>query len=208
MAGKLAGWGIRPNTISIGSAVMASLGGAAIVVAGRVESQIACSVLFLAAAVFIQLRLLCNLLDGMVAVEGKMGTRSGELFNDVPDRISDVVLFIAAGYAIVQTFPSAEVLAWAAACLSITTAYVRMLGAASGVGHCFFGPMAKPQRMAILTIGCLMSAIEVWFWMRCWSLWIVLAVVVIGAVLTALRRLIWIYRQLESDAKEADEANP
>lgn len=33
-------------------------------------------------------RLLCNLLDGMVAVEGGKRSKSGELYNDVPGLIS------------------------------------------------------------------------------------------------------------------------
>lgn len=44
------------------------------------------------AAVFIQCRLLCNLFDGMVAVEGGKSTPSGELFNDIPDRVADPLI--------------------------------------------------------------------------------------------------------------------
>src|SRR5438105_2817615 len=47
--------------------------------------------LYLTAAGCIQLRLLCNLLDGMVAIEGGFRSRSGEVFNELPDRVSDVV---------------------------------------------------------------------------------------------------------------------
>ena len=47
-----------------------------------------------------QLRLLCNMLDGMVAVEGGKGSRTGEIYNEVPDRIADPLLLVPAGYAI------------------------------------------------------------------------------------------------------------
>ena len=47
----------------------------------------------------IQGRLLCNMLDGMVAIEGGRQTKSGEIFNDLPDRIADALIFICAGYA-------------------------------------------------------------------------------------------------------------
>ena len=55
--------------------------------------------LLVGAAVLIQFRLLCNLFDGMVAVEGGLGTPSGILFNDFPDRIADPLILICAGYA-------------------------------------------------------------------------------------------------------------
>ena len=78
----------------------------------RVEGPVAC-ILPVLAAVFIQCRLLCNLFDGMVAVEGGKGTPSGELFNDIPDRIADPLILIAAGYA-TTVVPWAAPLGWAA----------------------------------------------------------------------------------------------
>ena len=44
------------------------------------------------AAGCIQLRLLCNLLDGLVALEGGRKGKAGDLFNEAPDRYADVVL--------------------------------------------------------------------------------------------------------------------
>jgi phosphatidylglycerophosphate synthase len=55
--------------------------------------------LLLLAAAGVQFRLLCNLLDGMVAVEVGRKTKGGEVFNELPDRASDVVLLVCAGYA-------------------------------------------------------------------------------------------------------------
>ena len=40
------------------------------------------------------------------------------------------------------------------------TAYVRTLGAALGTVGLYLGPMAKPHRMATLTLGCLAAAAE------------------------------------------------
>jgi len=44
----------------------------------------------------------CNLLDGMVAIEGGLKTPAGELFNDVPDRISDPLILVGAGYDLIR----------------------------------------------------------------------------------------------------------
>ena len=41
-----------------------------------------------------QLRLLCNMMDGLVAVEGGLKSKAGDLFNEAPDRIEDVILLV------------------------------------------------------------------------------------------------------------------
>src|SRR5207237_9019762 len=106
------------------------------------------TLLFLAAAVCIQLRLLCNLFDGMVAVEGGFRTKSGEIYNELPDRFADALIFVGAGYSL-STWATLPALGWAAAVLAVITAYVRTLGASVGAAQYFIGPMAKQQRMAI-----------------------------------------------------------
>ena len=100
--------------ISLLSLVFGCLAGTALVGAGAVEHWPR-AVLFLAAAC-IQLRLLCNLFDGMVAVEGGFKTKSGEIYNELPDRVADVLILAGAGYAM----PSSEwlhSLGWLAAVL-------------------------------------------------------------------------------------------
>ena len=85
----------------------------------------------IAAAAFIQLRLLCNLFDGMVAVEGGKSTPSGELFNDIPDRVADSTIIVATGYAVIAVDWAVEA-AWLAGLLAVMTAYVRTLAASIG----------------------------------------------------------------------------
>src|SRR5205807_2107597 len=53
--------------------------------------------LLVGAALLIQLRLLANLMDGMVAVENERAQPTGALFNELPDRLSDSLLIVAAG---------------------------------------------------------------------------------------------------------------
>lgn len=144
--------GLRPNQISVLSFVNGCLASIALIGAGQMGSG-GRDVLIIAAAVFIQFRLLCNLFDGMVAIEGGFKTKTGELYNELPDRFSDAVILIGAGYAVVATEPL-HALGWLAAVLSVITAYVRALGASAGASQHFNGPMAKPQRMALLTMAC------------------------------------------------------
>jgi phosphatidylglycerophosphate synthase len=76
----------------------------------------------LVGAAAVQLRLLCNLLDGLVAIEGGRGSATGELFNELPDRVSDVLALVAAGYAVTWVAWAPE-LGWAAALAAVLTAY-------------------------------------------------------------------------------------
>jgi phosphatidylglycerophosphate synthase len=196
IAAFLAARGIRPNTISVASAVFAACSGACLWYAGD-PTLVARAWLFAGAAVLIQMRLLCNLFDGMVAIEGGFKTKSGEIFNELPDRFADAFIFIGAGYS----SPASNWmpwLGWAAAILSVLTAYVRALGASAGASQHFCGPMAKQHRMAVMTVACLVSAVLAWlnveFRLIVWAL----GVIVVGCLFTSFRRTHRIIRELES----------
>ena len=139
--------------------------------------------LFLLGALAIQLRLLCNLFDGMIAVEGGRKSPYGPLFNEAPDRIEDSLFLVAFGWA--------GGLLWLgllAALLACLTAYVRVLGGSFGLPQDFVGPMAKQQRMALLTLGSVVAMAEAWAWGSLRTVEIVLWIVVAGAAVTAARR--------------------
>jgi phosphatidylglycerophosphate synthase len=195
VAAWLARSGIRPNTISVWSAVFGAVAGSCIGFTPRVGAGAACA-LFIAGAVAVQLRLLCNLFDGMVAIEGGFKTKSGDIFNELPDRFSDVFILVGCGYA--TGTANGIVLGWLAAVLAVGTAYVRALGASTGVGQCFLGPMAKPHRMATVTGACLLAAVLVWFGRGIEVMALMLVIVVIGAAATVVRRTLWVTRALEA----------
>lgn len=178
----LAARSVTPNRISQASIACGLAAGAAFWLSGSGVGWER-GALLLAAALFCQLRLLCNLLDGMVAVEGGKGEADGPFWNEVPDRITDVAIMAGIGYGVAM--PG---LGWAAACLSVLTAYIRELSRANGAPSDFCGPMAKPHRMALVTAAAVLSAGE-FLWngrgeVLTAALWIVAA----GAGLTALRR--------------------
>jgi phosphatidylglycerophosphate synthase len=155
----------------------------------------ASSLCLLAGAACVQLRLLCNMLDGLLAVEGGLGSREGEIWNDLPDRIADPLILVGAGLA-VRGLPWGWTLGWLAALLSLLTAYVRVLGGSVGLAQSFAGPMAKPQRMFAITVGCVGGAVECAFGRPPRLLYLALAVIVAGAVVTAARRTAAIVREL------------
>jgi phosphatidylglycerophosphate synthase len=187
---------VQPNPISVFSLVFASFAGMALVWSGQVGFGWRV-VLFLVAAAGIQLRLLCNLFDGMVAVEGGFKTKSGEVYNELPDRFADVVILAGAGYSLPSS-PWLQTLGWMAAALAVITAYVRAMGVAAGTAQYFLGPMAKPHRMAVLTVACLgLAGLNV-FKSEFDLMQIALLVICAGCLVTIARRVIRIVRELEA----------
>jgi phosphatidylglycerophosphate synthase len=178
---------ITPNQVSLLGVVFAALGALAIVRAPGSPW------LWLAGAVGIQLRLLANMMDGLVAVEGGRGSPTGPLYNELPDRLEDTFLLVAAGYASGVPWTG-----WLAAVLAVTCAYVRAVGASLELGQDYSGPMAKPHRMAALTVACLLSlgvgllgrGEPVMLWM--------LGVICVGTAGTIIRRTLRISRLLKS----------
>ena len=144
-----------------------------------------------------QFRLLCNLFDGMVAIEGGFKTKAGEIFNELPDRFSDAFIFIGAAYSVPDSVWTLE-LGCAAAVLAVITAYVRALGASMGAGQQFIGPMAKQQRMAVMTAACLVGAFAPLWPLLMQIIPLALALVVIGCVATIFRRCHRIALEMES----------
>lgn len=151
---------VPPNAISVASVVFALGTGVAFVLAGLTTGggRIAWLV---AAALLVPARLVANLLDGMVAVEGGLGGKSGEIYNELPDRLSDTFALVGAGYgATLAGVTWGDDAGWAAALAAVLTAYVRTLGVAAGAPADFRGPMAKQQRMVTLAAAALAAAIE------------------------------------------------
>jgi len=193
----LAASGIRPNWISVASTVFAACAGTCLWYAGRSAHDWHWSVLLILALSGMQMRLLCNLFDGMVAIEGGFKTKSGEIFNELPDRFSDAFIFIGAGYSISDPAWIRE-LGWSTAILAVTTAYVRALGAGMGAGQQFLGPMAKPQRMAAMTAACAIGAATPRWPILAAAIPLALIFISAGCLVTIFRRCRRIAREMES----------
>ena len=197
IARSLAGAGVTPNQISVLSIVFAALAGMFFWKAGLSLYRAPAWTWFLAAAACIQLRLLCNLLDGLLAIEGGLKTKTGDLYNEIPDRIADVLILVGAGYAIPDYRYGIE-LAWLAAIIAVLTAYVRLLGGSFGFVQDFSGPMAKQHRMFTLTVGALATAVESSTLGTRWSLYAALVIIVVGSAFTFIRRMMRIAAQLST----------
>ena len=196
-AKTLAERGVSPNHISQASMLFAALAGGAFWLSGLTEGTLR-GLCLVGAALGCQFRLLCNLFDGMVAVEGGRGAPDGPFWNEAPDRVADALILVGLGLGVGH--PS---LGWAAAAFAIGTAYVRELGSAQGLGADFRGPMAKPQRMAIAT-GAAILAVVVPTILGWPVLLLALWIISLGTVLTILRRSLGLITALKSDARRAE----
>jgi phosphatidylglycerophosphate synthase len=147
---------------------------------------------FFAVALCVQLRLLCNMLDGMVAIEGGKQSHVGALYNEMPDRIADSLFIVGLGYAVFLPW-----LGWLGALLAAKTAYIRLLGGANGLAQNFSGPMAKQHRMFVMSLGCLLGAAELHFNNSYHALTMTAYVIAIGAGITCVTRTLHIAKQLK-----------
>ena len=197
LAAALARAGVSPNAISLAGLALGLSGGAALVARGLVPvSDALAATLLVAGGAGNQLRLLCNLMDGLVAVEhGGGGSKMGDVYNELPDRVSDAAVAIGAGHA-ASALPGALELGYGLAVLSVLCAYVRALGASLGTGQVFAGPLSKPVRGALLSISCVAAAFFVTSDLDAQVLRGALALLCAGTALTVLRRTRLVARAL------------
>jgi phosphatidylglycerophosphate synthase len=179
---------VSPDAISIAGMCACIIGGIALGMTSTSDYRI----LWLIAAVGAQLRLTANMLDGMVAIASSRTSKTGELYNEVPDRLSDASVFIGAGYA----WGGNVTLGYVATILAIFTAYVRAAGKITGAPNEFCGPMAKQHRMLVITLVCVYAAITPRSWQmitlnnsQIGLMTLGLIVIVLGCVITVVRRL-------------------
>jgi phosphatidylglycerophosphate synthase len=187
---------VSPNAISIAGVCACIVAGIALGVTSIADYRI----FWLIAALGAQLRLTANMLDGMVALASGRTSRVGELYNEVPDRISDAAVFIGAGFA----WGGNIALGYIATILAVFTAYVRAAGKIAGAPNEFCGPMAKQHRMLVITLFCLYSAVTPRSWQiisfndsEIGLMTLGLAVIVVGCVITVFRRVSRIGRALK-----------
>src|SRR5947199_8844273 len=114
--------GIHPDAISYLSLVTALAAGVCFWKSGKLPW------LLLIAPLFCYLRLWFNMLDGMVAVATGKANALGEIVNDLPDRVSDVIIFVGVAHSGLMN----PLIGYWTAILSLFTAYAGLFGQAIG----------------------------------------------------------------------------
>jgi phosphatidylglycerophosphate synthase len=197
-AGATVAWcvrlGIHPNWVSYAS-IMASAGAALCFWQAH-----ALPMLLIPAVGLCYVRLWLNMLDGMVALASGKASSVGEIVNELPDRISDVLIFVGVAHSGLCHPLSGY---WVAL-FALFVAYVGTLGQAVGVQREFGGLMSKPWRMVTLHVGAWITLGLLWWGngeVRYHGLavldWTHLAIVA-GCVQTIVVRLMRIVRALKT----------
>ena len=145
-------YGIHPDAVSYASIVASGLAAVCFWQSARFPW------LLMVGPAFCYLRLWFNMLDGMVALAAKKASWRGEILNDLPDRISDILIF----WAVAHSGLCAIVSGYWAAIFALLTAYVGMSGQAVGVHREFSGIMSKPWRMVSLHVGSWITLAMLW----------------------------------------------
>jgi phosphatidylglycerophosphate synthase len=136
-------WRIHPDAISYSSMLAALAAAICFWKSGQTPW------LLIIAPLFCYLRLWLNMLDGMVALAASRASPRGEILNDLPDRVSDIVIFAGVAHSgLMNSF-----IGYWAAIFAVLTAYVGLFGQAAGVQREFSGMMSKPWRMVALHFG-------------------------------------------------------
>jgi phosphatidylglycerophosphate synthase len=182
--------GVPPNNISLAGMAGGIAAGLALAATPLLPWP---RILFLLAVAAIVVRALGNLLDGMVAVGSGKASPFGELFNEIPDRVSDMAILIGAGYAAGGN----PVLGFVAALTAVFVAYVRAEGKVTGAAQHYCGPMAKPERMWVIVFTASYCALTPAGWQPAVQIGnqhfglmsFGLAVIVLGGIVTVIRRL-------------------
>jgi phosphatidylglycerophosphate synthase len=187
--------GIHPNLVSYSSIVASAAAAVCFWQAGAVPW------LLLPAVGLCYVRLWLNMLDGMVALAAGKASRTGEIANELPDRISDVLIFVGVAHSGL-CHPLGGY--WVAI-FALLVAYVGTLGQAVGVQREFGGVMAKPWRMVALHVGAWTTLGLIWFaggnihyggmTVLDWTHLVIIA----GCVQTIALRLVRIVRALQKE---------
>lgn len=144
---------IHPNWISYSSIGAAGAAALCFWQAGAMPG------LLVPAVVLCYVRLWLNMLDGMVAVASGTASRAGEIANELPDRISDVLIFVG----VAHSHSCHPLSGYWVAIFALLVAYIGTLGQAVGVQREFSGWMSKPWRMVALHVGAWTTLGFLWF---------------------------------------------
>lgn len=138
---------ITPDTLTLLAVPVALLGAAAIAASPAIPA------LLLLVPVAAAVRLVLNLLDGAVARRTAASHPRGELYNEVGDRVGDVLLLGAP--ALLPGVEGRAVLL--GVLLAVVASYVGIATRAAGGQRLYHGILAKPGRMVLVAVAAPLS---------------------------------------------------
>jgi len=134
--------GVRPDVLTLGAIPVGAIAGIAILASPT--APVVLVLVPLAAAA----RLILNLLDGALARRTGLIHARGELFNEVGDRLADVLML--APVAFVPGAHQASVLLGVT--MAVLASFTSVATKAAGGTRSYRGILSKPGRMALLSV--------------------------------------------------------
>lgn len=175
--------GVAPDLVTWAAVPVALAGGICLALSAAFPA------LLLVVPLAAVLRLGLNLLDGMVARESGVTHALGELWNELADRLADIVFIGGLAF-----HPAVDPrLALGAVIAAVVASYVGIAARAAGGRRQYGGPMSKPGRMATLALAAPLTFVfgdPVWLTIGAW-------VILIGGGVTAVTRIVAAARELD-----------
>ncbi|MCE5312253.1 MAG: CDP-alcohol phosphatidyltransferase family protein [Nitrospiraceae bacterium] len=164
---------VSPNALTIAGFLITAL--AAWVM---LSNLFAAGLLIVAGGIF-------DMLDGAVARVTGRESVFGALLDSTLDRFSDALLLLAGAWIFVQAGSSAGVFLSASALVfSFLVSYIRARAEGLLI-QCRTGLMERPERIAVMAVGCLVD-----------QLFVAVAVISILSAVTAMQRLLHVWRTI------------
>jgi phosphatidylglycerophosphate synthase len=185
--------GLSWVVICVFSMLFAIVSMASFMVAGDQADALGAILAWGAAFFCIQMSLICYKIANVLVEVGK-GSPAGVIYNEFTDRLADVLILVGAGYSgagepgVVKLYDMLP-LGWCAASVALGSEYSRLLGASLTGFHDFRGPMAKPQRMAVLSVGSCIELVQHLSHLERWGIKLALTLIFLGGLVTCWRRL-------------------
>lgn len=173
--------GVRPDALTLAAVPVGALAGAAVLVSPSVPLAL------LLVPLAVVARLILNLLDGALARRTGLTHARGELYNEVGDRLADVLMLASVAFV-----PGAhQVTVLLGVTVAVLASFTSVATKAAGGTRSYRGILSKPGRMVLLTA----SAIAVMIvGPQAWGPFGPL--LLIGASLTLLERIVLSVREL------------
>ena len=178
---RLAGAGVSPDVVTLAAVPIAAVGGVLLLASPATPT------LLLVVPIVIAARLFLNVIDGQLARRtGRIHPR-GELYNEVGDRVADVLLLAPVAF-LPGAQPDTTLLGVAAGLLA---SYVGVAAKAAGGQRIYRGILSKPGRMLLLAVFCALVFLfgsSTWWWFG--------PLLLIGTTLTTVERVYIAVRHL------------
>lgn len=173
---------VHPDVINLLALIMSLFTGVALLYASNYK------ILFLAVPLLVLLRIAFNALDGLVARAQGVSSKIGEVYNELYDRLSDIVIFVFLAFA---EYANAKLVLIALAAVLLNS-YLGILGKSAGGSRVYKGFIGKADRMLYLGIVSIISYFTLA--LIYWEIFIIF--ILAGTVLSSIQRFFIIRKEL------------